>query len=142
MSLTASENETRHAEIHRLHEITTAFRARISEGRVGHLAVSDSDARGKRNLRVKQRSCDCKLQNPHMRFYVLVHATKFPAMDICYPAQRMRFLWPLCLFDVSSVSNRCACSVCCLLSARAKVLGWLVHILCLHSHGFWGVKRI
>ena len=77
-----------------------------------------------------------------MRFYVLVYATKFPAMDICYSAQRMRFLWPLCLFDVSFVSNRCACSVWCLLSARAKVLGWLVHILCMHSHAFWGVKRI
>ena len=77
-----------------------------------------------------------------MRFYVLVYATKFPAMDICYSAQRMRFLWPLCLFDVSFVSNRCSCSVWCLLSARAKVLGWLVHILCMHSHAFWGVKRI
>ena len=42
--------------------ITTAFRARITEGRVGHPAVSDSDTHGKRNLRVKQRSCDCRLQ--------------------------------------------------------------------------------
>ena len=53
VTLTTSEHEKRNAEIHR---------ARITEGRVGPAAVPDSDTHGKRNRRVKQRSCDSRLQ--------------------------------------------------------------------------------